>query len=128
MSQKHINANQKRIKMTELVAPPYYEMHHALRREQYREYWLYGGRGSMKSSVISLEITQGIIRNPGSNAVIYRKTGRTIRDSVNALGLCSDKHDEQLIDGLAHQLLLLLRDNPEMLRETSSEGGYTEIC
>lgn len=137
MSQKHIDMNQKRIKMTDLIAPPYYEMHHALRREQYREYWLYGGRGSMKSSVISLEITQGIIRNPGANAVIYRKTGRTIRDSVftqmlwaiGMLGL-SERFErrvspcELIYKPTGQRILFLGMDDPEKSKSIKLEKGY----
>lgn len=68
------------------------------------------------------------LRKCGPDAMKISLLHECLHGMLNALGLCSDKHDEQLIDGLAHQLLLLLRDNPEMLRETSSEGGYTEIC
>lgn len=45
-------------------------------------YFLKGGRGSGKSTYVSLEIIQGIIQNPNANAIIYRKVEGTIRDSV----------------------------------------------
>lgn len=45
-------------------------------------YFLKGGRGSGKSTYMSLEIIQGIIQNPNANAIIYRKVESTIRDSV----------------------------------------------
>jgi hypothetical protein len=31
-----------------------------------------------------------------------------------ALGIQGDAHDEQLIDGLAYQLFMLIKDNPEI--------------
>lgn len=45
-------------------------------------YFLKGGRGSGKSTYVSLEIVQGIINNSNANAIIYRKVEGTIRDSV----------------------------------------------
>lgn len=50
--------------------------------ERYREYWLAGGRGSTKSSFISLLIVLGIVKNEDANAIIYRRVGNTLKDSV----------------------------------------------
>lgn len=49
---------------------------------KYSEYWLSGGRGSTKSSFISLEIVAGIISDPRANAIIYRRVGATVKDSI----------------------------------------------
>ena len=45
-------------------------------------YWLPGGRGSTKSSFISIAIVLLIIANPRANAVVVRRFGNTLRDSV----------------------------------------------
>lgn len=45
-------------------------------------YWLHGGRGSTKSSFISLCIILLVIANPYANAVVVRRFGNTLRDSV----------------------------------------------
>lgn len=45
-------------------------------------YWLHGGRGSTKSSFISLCIVLLIVAFPFSNAVVVRRFGNTLRDSV----------------------------------------------
>jgi len=45
-------------------------------------YDLYGGRGSTKSSVISIEIVLGMMDDPAANAVIFRKYAVTIGESV----------------------------------------------
>lgn len=45
-------------------------------------YWLHGGRGSTKSSFISLCIVLLLIANPYANAVVVRRFGNTLRDSV----------------------------------------------
>ncbi len=41
-----------------------------------------GGRGSTKSSFISIEIVLGTMRDPQANAVVLRKVANTLRDSV----------------------------------------------
>lgn len=38
-----------------------------------------------------------------------------IHGMLESLGY--DKHDEKLVDGLAHQLFMLINDNPEMLKK-----------
>ncbi len=50
----------------------------------HREYWLYGGRGSTKSSFISLEIVLGLLKDPSYNAICFRRFANTLRDSVYA--------------------------------------------
>ena len=45
-------------------------------------YWLHGGRGSMKSSFISICIVLLILAFPKANAVVVRRFGNTLRDSV----------------------------------------------
>lgn len=48
------------IRLSQLIAQPFYPVHQDIRREAYSEYWLKGGRGSTKSSFISLEIVKGM--------------------------------------------------------------------
>ncbi len=67
-----------------LIAPVFYPVHADIRREGHSDYWLYGGRGSGKSSFVSLEIVLGMMRNPEANAVIYRRVADTLRESVYA--------------------------------------------
>lgn len=47
-------------------------------------YDLSGGRGSLKSSCVSLIVPPLLIANPGTHAVVLRKVANTIRDSVYA--------------------------------------------
>lgn len=46
------------------------------------EYWMKGGRGSTKSSFISLCIVLLIVHFPKANAVVLRRVSNTLRDSV----------------------------------------------
>lgn len=50
--------------------------------EKHEEYWLEGGRGSTKSSFISLLIVVGLMLDPDANAIIYRRVAATLKDSV----------------------------------------------
>jgi phage terminase large subunit len=73
-----------KVPLTSLIAPPFYPVHHDIKRSEHAEYWLKGGRGSTKSSFISIEIILGIIADPEANAIIYRKVAATLRESVYA--------------------------------------------
>jgi PBSX family phage terminase large subunit len=64
------------------IARPFWDLYDDLKRGDHAEYWLKGGRGSTKSSFISLAIIRGILADPDANAIIYRKVGNTIKDSV----------------------------------------------
>ena len=70
------------VKISDIIAPTYYPVHAAIRCGMYDEYWLDGGRGSAKSSFVALEIILGMMRNPDANAIVYRKVGATLRESV----------------------------------------------
>ena len=45
--------------LSELVAPSFYEVHRDLKEAAHTHYWMKGGRGSGKSSFISIEIVLG---------------------------------------------------------------------
>jgi PBSX family phage terminase large subunit len=53
-----------------------------LQKGGHAEYFLKGGRGSTKSSFISIEIIIGIMQDEHANAIIYRRVANTIKDSV----------------------------------------------
>src|SRR5690554_2487130 len=71
-----------KIKLSELIAPSFYEVHRELKAEHYDEYWLKGGRGSTKSTFISIEILLGLIKDPNANAVVCRRYQNELRDTV----------------------------------------------
>lgn len=70
------------IKLTDLIAPCFYEMHWDIQLNRHTYYDAVGGRGSAKSSFFSLEIVLGIMQDVNANAVVYRKVGDTLRTSV----------------------------------------------
>ena len=63
-----------------LIAPSFYKVHNSI--EDYTHFWLCGGRGSTKSSFVSVEIILGIMKNADTNAVVLRKVGAYLKDSV----------------------------------------------
>ncbi|MBY6916043.1 PBSX family phage terminase large subunit [Clostridium botulinum] len=65
-----------------LVAPCYAEVDFDIEDKEHKEYVLYGGRGSTKSSFISEEIVKLIKNNPGMHALCLRKVSNTLKDSV----------------------------------------------
>ena len=69
-------------KISEKIAPSFYPVHRKLHDKKYTHYWLKGGRGSTKSSFISIEIINGIMNNADANAVAIRKVGVYLKDSV----------------------------------------------
>ena len=71
-----------RTNLNELIAPVFYKLHHQIKNHEYTHYWLRGGRGSTKSSFISLEIITGMMKNPAYNAIVFRKVGHYLKESV----------------------------------------------
>ena len=71
-------------KLTELIAPSFYGLHKDVKEENYTYYMLNGGRGSCKSTFVSVEIILGMMKDPKANAVVLRKVGVNLKDSVYA--------------------------------------------
>ena len=63
------------------IAPAYIPLHDDIIRGDHSIYHLPGGRGSAKSSFVSLEVVDGMMKDPAANAVVFRRTANTLRDS-----------------------------------------------
>jgi PBSX family phage terminase large subunit len=70
------------IQLTDLIGPAFYDLHHDIKDHKYTHYVLPGGRGSGKSSDISIEIILGIKRDPAAHAIVFRQVALTMPDSV----------------------------------------------
>lgn len=70
------------IKLSEKMAPSFFAVHQDVKQHGHTHYVLAGGRGSTKSSYVSLEIPLLLMRNPECHAVILRKVANTLRNSV----------------------------------------------
>lgn len=70
------------MRLSGLIPPAFHNLHAELVEGRYGEYWLRGGRGSGKSTVASLEILLGMLKDPDASAIVYRKVAATLRESV----------------------------------------------
>lgn len=68
--------------MGRITAATFDPVYSDLMRAGHSEYWLRGGRGSTKSSFISIAIVLGMWQDEHANAIVYRRVGNTIKDSV----------------------------------------------
>jgi PBSX family phage terminase large subunit len=70
------------VELINLIAPSFYSVHRSVQKAEYTHFFLGGGRGSTKSSFAGIEIVLGIMNDPAANAVILRKIGATLQNSV----------------------------------------------
>jgi phage terminase large subunit len=127
-------------KISECIAPSFYDLHRALKEETYNEYLLKGGRGSTKSSFLSIETLLEIMRDPEANAIVFRRFENEIRDTVfgqmqwamNKLGV------DQLFrvyvspfklvyEPTGQVILFKGADNPKKLKSIKIAKGYLKI-
>ena len=71
-----------KIRLTELIAPSFYGLHRELKAELHDEVWCKGGRGSTKSTFISIQILLGLLKDSEANAVVTRRYQNELRDTV----------------------------------------------
>ena len=75
-------ANAPRVAVTDCIAPAFLPLHEDVVQGLHSTYYLPGGRGSGKSSFVSLEIVDGIMNDPEANGIVFRRTAATMRESV----------------------------------------------
>ena len=71
-----------KIALSKTIAKPFWAVHQDVKRHGHTYYVCGGGRGSTKSSYISQEILLLMMEHRDCNAVILRKVGNTLRNSV----------------------------------------------
>lgn len=76
------DTEQKRISLADLIDPQFYGIHNDVKQERYSEFLTSGGRGSIKSSFVSIEIALALQKDPNACAVVYRKFLNTVELSV----------------------------------------------
>lgn len=130
----------KTIRLSNIIAPHFWDLHQDIKRHAHTYYWLEGGRGSTKSSDVSVEIPQLIIKNPECHAVVLRKIGNTIKNSVypqmqwgiDALGL-TDKFrfktspHEITYKKTGQKILFFGVDDPQKIKSIKLPFGYVGI-
>jgi phage terminase large subunit len=75
-----------KVKISTLIASSFYVLHKTIKEGLYTHHWVKGGRGSTKSSCISIEIPLNMMKDAQqgimTNAVIFRRVKDTLRGSV----------------------------------------------
>jgi len=70
-----------KVRLSELIGSGFWDSHRQVRRGC-TELIESGGRGSGKSSYLSIELLLQLLKHPGCHAVVLRKVGATLRTSV----------------------------------------------
>ena len=70
------------VDISKLMSPVFYEDLVDMMMYKHSYYWLYGGRGSFKSSFIGIVIPLLMMQDPNANAICLRNIGGTLRNSV----------------------------------------------
>lgn len=130
-----------RIKLSEIIAPSFYNLHRDIKKNRNTEYMLKGGRGSTKSSFVSIEIILGMMRDAEkgefTNAVAIRKVKDTLKDSVfeqlawaiEVLGVSDEWHIPQSKLEITYiptgqKILFRGADKPKKIKSTKVSKGY----
>ena len=72
------------VRLSSVLGPAFYPLARDVFCHGHTHYDLSGGRGSLKSSCVSLLVPLLLVSNPGTHALVLRKVANTIRDSVYA--------------------------------------------
>ena len=124
----------------DVIADVFHPMIRDIRRGKHTEYILPGGRGSTKSSGISCIIPELLKNHPDMHALVLRKVGNTIKDSVYAqlkwgiskLGLNSDfkfktSPFEITYKPTGQKIYFRGADDPLKIKSIKPEFGYIGI-
>lgn len=125
------------VRLSEVIAPSFYDLHKDIKQDKHTHYWLKGGRGSTKSSFVSEELIIGIMRNSEANAVVIRKVGLYLKDSVyeqllwaiSKLGV--ERYWQEKLSPLelvyvptGQRIIFRGADKPKKLKSTKVRSGY----
>ena len=72
------------VRLSSVIGPAFHLLARDVFQHGHTHYDLSGGRGSLKSSCVSLLVPLLLINNPCTHALVLRKVANTIRDSVYA--------------------------------------------
>ena len=128
------------VRLKDLIAPSFFEIHKLIKENSFNHFWEKGGRGSTKSSFISIEIIINLLKDPNAHAICFRKVGKFLETSVynqikwaiDKLGLKQyfkfSKSPLRIEYKLTGQLILFMGlDDPEKSRSIKLPFGYIKI-
>lgn len=127
-------------KLKDIIAPSFYGLHNDIKNHKHTYYWLKGGRGSTKSSFISIEIILGIMKDKNANCVALRKVGVNLKDSVyeqlqwaiKMLGVESYWQSklsplEMIYNPTGQKIIFRGADKTEKIKSTKFKSGYCKF-
>lgn len=130
----------KKVNVAKTIAKSFYPVFHDVMRHNHTFYWLAGGRGSTKSSFVSIVVPLLLMMNPDVNAMCLRKIGSSLKTSVytqiewgiETLGvshLFSFKTSPPTITYLptGQQIFFSGVDEPRKLKSIKPANGYVGI-
>lgn len=128
------------MKLSEIIAPSFHDVHRDIKAGNHTHYWLGGGRGSTKSSFVAIEIILGIMSDPNANAVVLRKVKDTLKESVfeqltwaiEALGVEDYWHipEAKLVityKPTGQEIRFRGADKPKKIKSMKFSHGYTKF-
>lgn len=128
------------VKLTDIIAPSFYKIHRDIMANGHTHYMLKGGRGSTKSSFAATEIILGIMGDSQANALIIRKVGLYLKDSVfeqllwaidklgvTALWKTKLSPLELIYEPTGQRILFRGADKPKKLKSTKVHKGYIKF-
>ncbi|WP_346879314.1 PBSX family phage terminase large subunit [Clostridium sp. UBA7791] len=130
-----------KVKLKSIIASSFYEVHKDIKKGLHTHYWFKGGRGSTKSSFISLEIVLGIMKDAQqgimSNALVLRRVKDTLSESVrdqikwaiDTLGVSDEWHVPEAKLTITYKptgqvIRFKGADNPKKVKSTKVPKGY----
>lgn len=127
-------------RLSQCIGKGFYGLHRDIREGKHTHYWLKGGRGSGKSSFLSIEIILGLVEDEDANAVVLRKVAANLRDSVfeqmtwaiHALGV-EDEWErkvspmELVRKSTGQKVLFRGCDDPRKLKSIKFQRGYAKF-
>lgn len=129
------------VKISEIISPAFVDPHKAIKTGEINEVVAKGGRGSTKSSFVSIELILLLLKNKDCHAVVMRKVGNTLRPSVYAqlqwaiatLGLsprfkCTVSPMEMTYLPTGQKILFFGLDDPGKLKSLKVSFGYVGIA
>lgn len=124
----------------DLIIPAFHAILGDVFAHGHTHYWMHGGRGSTKSSFISICIVLLVVAFPWANAVVVRRFSNTLRDSVytqmlwaiDALGLteyfsAKTSPMEIIYKPTQQQICFRGMDDPLKLKGVKFRRGYCAV-
>lgn len=128
-------------KLSAVISPAFFALHRQIKRGDASEVICKGGRGSTKSSFVSIEIILLLLKHPKCHVVVLRKVAATLRNSVyaqmrwaiDALGLqdkfrCTVSPMEITYRATGQKILFFGLDDPQKLKSIKLPFGYVGVA